>query len=876
MKLTALTYLNPKRGFYLLNLIISLLLFLFLFPKSSFASTFYDTAPPSGTGYVIVSAQFCNADAECANSQNPGNCGLATCSGGKAWTKYELTCIYDEERLRYDGYYQQGEAVCAIGDKCVGGEEGLRSGSCTCGNYSPSIYKYCCSTSGADQACTTAGVPQDNFSPPEGQCPGGSVVGDSNSSGYVSGSPCQPNAPPPPPTTELFCGDGVCNNGETQQSCPQDCGSPPPPPPIFTCGELINGSLSQPTSGSNVSSPITFSGQYWAQPGKCVSFEVHPTDSYIAVDEGSSTQLHFNFAASDMNNGFFNKSVNLSPGNHNVFVHIEGWCPPEGRNGYVRLPIQGASCGSETITVTQANQPPTCNISTDPTPQAPQGTIVAISVTGTDTTKVQTIQTTFPGGGHTFTNTGSPTSYTIEDSWNTTGVAPADYSVSAIVTDNNGSATSCSKTFKVTQPGQWVPPFCNGQTFVGCTQQGGDRCSDWGNPADSDWAVCQNACNRTNPNTYCDISKVSGSAQCSGTDSQISWSWQGGSTGKYKRVILHNDTLGDTPVPFDVQPTQTSLVTGQLPEENKLWLEVYDSNNTFIGSSTIVTSLKCSSTTPGVGGSVPGCTKCATSAAAAGTGCNYAFNSSLDNACSQANGVSSGYYCYLCSQSNAPPPESPGYITVKVSAIEDQADKPSPYPVCNYPMGNVDGSSGTTNNNQSCLYTDLSPRSSKGVAGANIQIVCQYANRSSGGSTGITGSDGAVYLQVYRPYEGSKPAEQPKMTCSISVVAPQDYSSSYATCRKQYTYRGYDGFTGAYDQSPSQQITMIAGDSCLDFFESENHSAPNGPDAGFTAKTFTDPPAAIFVLRKIPGAWIQTTGGDVHSNTRIDTPGGPP
>ena len=862
--------------FYLFNLIISLLFFLFIFSSPSFAATFYDTTPPSGPNYTSVSPELCGGPAECANSHNAGNCGFQPCSGGLDWYRYAMTCVKYQatpfEDPTYDAYYERGPAVCAIGDKCVGGEEGLRSGSCTCGNYSPNIYKYCCSASGAAEACTSSGVSQDLFPPPEGQCPGGYIVNGDR----VRSSECTPIIEPPPPPPGPSCGDGVCNNGETQQSCPQDCGSPPPPsPPGPSCGELLYGSLSQPTPGSSVSSPVTFSGQYWAQPGKCVSFEVHPTDSYIAVDEGSSTQQHFNFSASDMNNGFFNKSINLSPGNHNVFVHIEGWCPPEGRNGYVRLPIQGASCGSETITVSQANQPPTCNISTDPTPQAPQGTIVAISVTGTDATRVQTIQTTYPGGGHTFTNTGSPTSYTIEDSWNTTGVAPTDYSVSAIVTDNNGSATSCSKTYKVTQPGQWTPPFCNGQTFVGCTQQGGVRCSDWGNPANSDWSICQNACNRTNPNTYCDTTKVSGSAQCSGTDSQITWSWQGGSTGKYSKVILHNDTLGASQ-PFTLQPNQTSLVTGQLPEENKLWLEVYDSNNTFIGSSTIVTSLKCSSTTPGGGGSVPGCTKCATSAAAAGNGCNYAFNSSLDNACSQANGVSSGYYCYLCSQSSGPPPESPGYITVKVSVIEDQADKPSPYPVCNYPMGKVDGSSGTLSNNQSCLYTDLSPHSTKGVAGANIQIVCQYANRSSGGSTGITGSEGAVYLQVYRPYEGNKPAEQPKMTCNISVVAPQDYSSSYATCRKQYTYRGYDGFTGAYDQSPSQQITTISGDSCLDFFESENHSAPNGPDAGFTAKTFTDPPAAIFVLRKIPGAWIQTTGGDVHSNTRIDTPGGPP
>jgi hypothetical protein len=32
---------------------------------------------------------------------------------------------------------------------------------------------------------------------------------------------------PPPP----YCGDGICNNGETCSSCPEDCGPCPPPPP---------------------------------------------------------------------------------------------------------------------------------------------------------------------------------------------------------------------------------------------------------------------------------------------------------------------------------------------------------------------------------------------------------------------------------------------------------------------------------------------------------------------------------------------------------------------------------------------------------------------------------------------------------------------
>jgi hypothetical protein len=43
-----------------------------------------------------------------------------------------------------------------------------------------------------------------------------------------------PPPPPAPPPPKPVCGDGMCNGGETYQTCNSDC-SPPPPPPV--CGD---------------------------------------------------------------------------------------------------------------------------------------------------------------------------------------------------------------------------------------------------------------------------------------------------------------------------------------------------------------------------------------------------------------------------------------------------------------------------------------------------------------------------------------------------------------------------------------------------------------------------------------------------------------
>lgn len=62
--------------------------------------------------------------------------------------------------------------------------------------------------------------------------------------------------------------------------------------------------------------------------------------------------------------------------------------------------------------------------------------------------------------------------------------------------------SSSSDSFSIEVP-PWIGPTCTTGVFSGCTLEGGQRCSDWG-PSDSPtWAQCQDACSRSDPNTYC-------------------------------------------------------------------------------------------------------------------------------------------------------------------------------------------------------------------------------------------------------------------------------------------------------------------------------------------------------------------------------------
>lgn len=66
---------------------------------------------------------------------------------------------------------------------------------------------------------------------------------------------------------------------------------------------------------------------------------------------------------------------------------------------------------------------------------------------------------------------------------------------------NDGFAlASCNANVNITN---WVGPACNSGVFSGCNQTGQARCTDWGNPSNSTWAICQKACTLSNPNDFC-------------------------------------------------------------------------------------------------------------------------------------------------------------------------------------------------------------------------------------------------------------------------------------------------------------------------------------------------------------------------------------
>ncbi len=212
-------------------------------------------------GLCDLSDKCTGAPSACFNNESIGvtNCGEA-CKGGGTWSKYAYDNCYNGERFgECVAEYQYNDRVCSTGDKCLAGETGLRAGSCTCGVYGASTYKYCCSATGVAEACTAAGVLQDPYPPPEGQCPGGYIIDgtrvrSSNCTPLVSCAPDTSN--PPNPYTQ--CGQtGGCTNNYaanhtvsiTRNLCtdttftysctdqgiiPGQCTTPPPPPSSST------------------------------------------------------------------------------------------------------------------------------------------------------------------------------------------------------------------------------------------------------------------------------------------------------------------------------------------------------------------------------------------------------------------------------------------------------------------------------------------------------------------------------------------------------------------------------------------------------------------------------------------------------------------
>ncbi|OGZ61287.1 MAG: hypothetical protein A2932_02100 [Candidatus Spechtbacteria bacterium RIFCSPLOWO2_01_FULL_46_10] len=122
-----------------------------------------------------------NLPAECANGANNSSPpedgqGYEACGFGNAWSVYQLKCASQLTEI-VASYFAEAYRV---GDKCISGETGLRTGYTGGPNlYSSAPYKQCCvvndsgNFTGADASCVLAPV-QDLYNPAaEGECPSG-------------------------------------------------------------------------------------------------------------------------------------------------------------------------------------------------------------------------------------------------------------------------------------------------------------------------------------------------------------------------------------------------------------------------------------------------------------------------------------------------------------------------------------------------------------------------------------------------------------------------------------------------------------------------------------------------------------------------------
>ena len=406
--------LNASSVKLLLTSIIFSLAFLFfgysqVQALTTYTDTFYVSTPSLTTQCRDRSG--CDTASTCWNSESPGvtNCGTP-CPGGNPWTKYSYTssnCFQNfynpltgEERCER-AHVELGP-VCSTGDKCIAGETGLRAGSCTCGQYGASDYKYCCTTQGSAEACTSAGVLQDPYPPPEGQCPGGYIIDGSR----VRDSSCVPIVSCSLDTTISpnpydKCGQtGGCTNNYaashtvsiTRNLCtdttftysctdqgiiPGQCTTPPPPPPPpppipgACTQDLITGALDQPCpNNSTTANPVPIKGRYWCIPGPsgCVNFSADPNQSFISVD-GVRT-FFSNIPGATIRPGEpFSANLTLTPASHTIYVHVEGSSSDRGRNAVTELPAGDSAdrvnggcganqCAQRGITVSAPTQPP--------------------------------------------------------------------------------------------------------------------------------------------------------------------------------------------------------------------------------------------------------------------------------------------------------------------------------------------------------------------------------------------------------------------------------------------------------------------------------------------------------------------------------------
>ncbi|MDO8619645.1 MAG: hypothetical protein Q7R49_06985 [Candidatus Daviesbacteria bacterium] len=508
-----------KFGFLQSIFIVFIFTILFLFnvadnqivsAKYFSGNQYFFSGQPSNNYDIYVNAPSCDVcparDPYCYNSEAVGttSCGQE-CDGGTTWSKFEYKDChqdpFDETGQACVGVYNYSEQVCSTGDKCIAGETGLRAGSCTCGNYGATTYKYCCTTQGNSEACYSSGIAQDPYPPSEGQCPGGFIVDGSR----VRNSSCVPivsctvdTSNPPNPYPQ--CGQtGGCTNDYpanhtvsiTRNSCtdstytyscqdqgvvPGPCVVPAPNISSFT-GASGNGQINcyQPVykatlnwTGSPLSANDACASGFWVDISQDQSFN---TFSNKCVQD---TKL-LNFTGSPFEDWKNAGSFSFQQG-HTYWARIFN-----GQHSTpVSLTVPPQECiGNVNCTLTSTCDPSTKDCTFNTTYSVNNASIGSYQINlhpNTNTAGQGWVQS-------------SSTSYQYSSS--------GTYTPYVEVKRTDGSApTSCSTTVNLNST--WNPLLCSGGIMSGCNVAGEARCTDYGNPAyaSSGWTqALQNECN---------------------------------------------------------------------------------------------------------------------------------------------------------------------------------------------------------------------------------------------------------------------------------------------------------------------------------------------------------------------------------------------
>ncbi|QQG43050.1 MAG: hypothetical protein HYW45_02450 [Candidatus Daviesbacteria bacterium] len=171
-----------------------------------------------------------------------------------------------------------------------------------------------------------------------------------------------------------------------------------------------------------------------------------------------------------------------------------------------------------------------------------------------------------------------------------------------------------------------------------------------------------------------------------------------------------------------------------------------------------------------------------------------------------------------------------------------------------------------------CFGTDIPNPVSKGVAGVKVRASCvtKLGKLGDEGASrqGITGQDGSVTIDVpYIYIEGS--GGYNNVTCTARLADNPDNPPGLVWGTSRYWYNIVPVFhwdTGKTD--PGGRIPIIASTISEILFQTYGPNANsyqiyNGSELNY-----------LFVIKASIDPWIQTTGGDIYSNT-INTPGGP-